>query len=166
MDQTNISNFDFKKSIGFIINKTAKALVYAFDQELRKNFGVTFGQWKVMIILTNYDKGLTQKEIADNLGLEGPTLIPVIDKLEKENLVIRKPDLEDRRNNRIFLTEKAHSSLKSMINSAEKIKSIAVKDIPEDDISDTIKTLEKMWQNIINEFNMSCGLDAKREAKK
>ena len=36
--------------------------------------------------------GLTQKEIADRLGLEGATLIPIIDKMEKGKLVERKVD--------------------------------------------------------------------------
>ena len=69
-----------------------KSLVYVIDQELRKKFGITFGQWKVLIILANNAAGLTQREIADKLALEGPTLIPIIDKLEKDVFVIRKID--------------------------------------------------------------------------
>jgi MarR family transcriptional regulator for hemolysin len=130
--------------------------VYTFDHELRKNFGITFGQWKVLIILANQENGIAQKEIADNLGLEGSTLIPIIDRLEREAWILRETDQQDRRNNRILLTEKAHSNLKSMIESAEKIKSIAIKDITEEDISTTTKTLEKMWQNIVNEYNLTC----------
>ncbi len=83
MDHINIQTFDLEKSIGFVINRTGKALIYAFDQELRKSFGITFGQWKIIITLANNNDGLTQKEIAEKLGLEGPTIIPIIDKLEK-----------------------------------------------------------------------------------
>ena len=76
----NKYKFDFENSVGFIINRTAKALIYALDQELRKKVGITFGQWKIIIIVFNNnndnDNGLTQREIADKLGLEGPTLIP------------------------------------------------------------------------------------------
>ena len=39
---------------------------------------------------------LTQKEIADGCEVEGPTLIPIIDKMEKEGFVTRKVDREDR----------------------------------------------------------------------
>ena len=46
-----MEKFDFENSIGFIINRTAKALIHAFDQELRKKFGITFGQWKIIITL-------------------------------------------------------------------------------------------------------------------
>src|ERR1700712_2115852 len=110
-----MSKFDFENSIGFIINRTAKVLIQAFDQELRKEIGITFGQWKIIITLVNNDDdGLTQKEIADKLGLEGPTLIPIIDNLEKDGFITRMVDKNDRRNNRIFLTEKTINTLDLM----------------------------------------------------
>jgi MarR family transcriptional regulator for hemolysin len=90
-----MQNYDFQNNIGFIVNRTAKAFVKALDYELREKVGVTIGQWKVIVILVNQN-GLTQKEIADRLGLEGPTLIPIIDKMEKEGLVVRKEDPSDR----------------------------------------------------------------------
>jgi MarR family transcriptional regulator for hemolysin len=158
-----MNKFDFENSIGFIINRTGKALVYAFDQELRKSFGITFGQWKIIITLANNNDGLTQKEIAEKLGLEGPTIIPIIDKLEKDGFVIRIADKNDRRNNRIFLTKKTNESIDSMVSYALKIKEISVRNISEQDISITKYTLEKMWHNIQNEFNLNLQIDNKRK---
>jgi MarR family transcriptional regulator, transcriptional regulator for hemolysin len=158
-----MNKFDFENSIGFIINRTAKALIHAFDQELRNKFGITFGQWKIIIILANNDDGLSQKEIADKLGLEGPTIIPIIDKLEKDEFVKRMVDKTDRRNNRIFLTEKTISSLDAIINYALKIKEISIMNISDQDISITKHTLEKMWQNIQNEFSLNLSVEDKRK---
>ncbi len=158
-----MNKFDFENSIGFIINRTAKVLIHAFDQELRNKFGITFGQWKIIIILANNDDGLSQKEIADKLGLEGPTIIPIIDKLEKDGFVNRMVDKNDRRNNQIFLTEKTISLLDSTINYALKIKEISIRNISEQDISITKHTLEKMQQNTQNEFNLNPPIDNKRK---
>ena len=163
MDHINIQTFDLEKSIGFVINRTGKALVYAFDQELRKSFGITFGQWKIIITLANNNDGLTQKEIAEKLGLEGPTIIPIIDKLEKDGFVIRIADKNDRRNNRIFLTKKTNESIDSMVSYALKIKEISVRNISEQDISITKYTLEKMWHNIQNEFNLNSTTNNKQK---
>src|SRR5215510_16212014 len=115
-----MQKYDFENSVGFIVNCTAKALIKALDSELRKEVGVTFGQWKVMVILVNQN-GMTHKEIADKLGLEGPTLIPIIDKMETDGLVVRKVDLNDRRNNRIYHTQKARNLWNRMISCALKI---------------------------------------------
>ena len=147
--------YDFQNSEGFIVNRTAKAFVKAFDSELRDKVGVTFGQWKVIVMLVNQN-GLTQKEIAEKLGLEGSTLIPIIDKMEKESLVIRKVDSSDRRNNRIYRTEKADALWDKMIECARKIREVSIKEIPEENINVMRNVLEKMWQNLRLEFNVDC----------
>ena len=147
--------YDFQNSVGFIVNRTAKAFVKAFDSELRDKVGVTFGQWKVIVMLVNQN-GLTQKEIAEKLALEGSTLIPIIDKMEKESLVIRKVDSSDRRNNRIYRTEKADALWDKMIECARKIREVSIKEIPEENIDVMRNVLEKMWQNLRLEFNVDC----------
>jgi MarR family transcriptional regulator for hemolysin len=150
-----MQNYDFQNNIGFIVNKTAKAFVKALDSELREKVGVTVGQWKVMVMLVNQD-GLTQKEIAERLGLEGPTLIPIIDKMEKDELVVRKIDPYDRRNNRIYRTEKANELWNEMVKCAAKIRQVSLKDIPEENINITKNVLENVYQNLRNQFDVGC----------
>ncbi|HEY7079279.1 MAG TPA: MarR family winged helix-turn-helix transcriptional regulator [Nitrososphaeraceae archaeon] len=147
-----MQKYDYENNIGFIVNRTARAFVKTFDTELRNKVGITFGQWKVIITLINQN-GLTQKEIADKLGLEGPTLIPIIDKMEKEGLVIRKIDANDRRNNRIYHTEKANALWDKMLECALKIRQIAVKDIPEQSIAIMRDVLDKIWLNLRTEYD-------------
>jgi len=155
--------YDFQNSIGFIINRMGKSLVYVIDQELRKKFGITFGQWKVLIILANSAAGLTQREIADKLALEGPTLIPIIDKLEKDAFVVRKIDPRDRRINRILLTQKAQGFLDDTIDCVSQIKKICLDQISEEDVSTTKKTLEQMWFNLQDKFNLNCSEEIKQK---
>jgi MarR family transcriptional regulator, transcriptional regulator for hemolysin len=150
-----MQKYDFENSIGFIVNQAAKAFVKALDSELRQKVGITIGQWKVMVILVNQN-GLAQKEIAEKLALEGPTLIPIIDKMEKEGLVIRKVDPNDRRNNRIYRTEKANTLWNSMIECGLKIREVSIKDIPDENVKIMKNALEKMWQNLRLNFNDDC----------
>lgn len=147
-----MQKYDYENNIGFIVNRTARAFVKAFDTELRNKVGITFGQWKVIVMLVNQN-GLTQKEIADRLGLEGPTLIPVIDKMEKVGLVIRKVDADDRRNNRIYRTEKADALWDRMLECSFRIRRISGKDIPEQNIAIMRGVLDKIWQNLRTEFD-------------
>lgn len=152
-----MQKYDFENSIGFIVNRTAKAFVKALDSELREKVGITFGQWKVIVMLVNQD-GLTQKEIADKLGLESPTLIPIIDKMEKERLVVRKVDSDDRRNNRVYRTEKVDAALwNRTLECALKIREISIRNIPEQNINIARNVLEKVWQNLKIEFDVGCG---------
>src|SRR5438094_10272121 len=125
-----IQRYDFGNNIGYIINRTAKAYVKALDSQLREKVGVTIGQWKVLVMLVDQN-GPTQKEIADRLGLDGATLIPIIDKMEEEKLVVRKVDSRDRRNNRIYRTDRADALWDKMIQCASDVKEISLKGIPD-----------------------------------
>jgi MarR family transcriptional regulator for hemolysin len=145
--------YDFENSMGFVVNTTAKAFQRSFDIELRKNAGVTLSQWRVVATLV-LQPGLTQKEIADKVGVEGATLVPVIDKMEKEGLLKRKPDSNDRRINRIYLTPKADSLWESMIECALRIRKSSGRNISESDIQTTLETLRKITKNLTVFFDL------------
>ncbi|HYZ49678.1 MAG TPA: MarR family transcriptional regulator [Nitrososphaeraceae archaeon] len=149
-----MQEYDFENSIGFIVNRTARAFVKALDLELHDKVGITVGQWKVIVMLHKHN-GMTQKEIADRLGLEGPTLIPIIDRMEKEELVVRRVDPSDRRNNRIYRTEKADALWEKMMHCALKVRQVSVNGISEEDLGTMRAVLDKIWNNIRTEFNVS-----------
>jgi MarR family transcriptional regulator for hemolysin len=151
----SIQRYDFGNSIGYIINRTAKAFIKALDSQLREKVGITAGQWKVLVMLIDQN-GLTQKEIADRLGLDGATLIPIIDKMEKEKLVVRKVDIADRRNNRIYRTERADDLWDKTVQCASNVKEISLKGIPDQNVKIMKDVLENIWQNLRIHFDIDC----------
>jgi MarR family transcriptional regulator for hemolysin len=103
-------------------------------------------------MLVNYNNGLSQKEIAEKLRLERPTLIPIFDKLEIDGLVVRQTDRNDRRNNQLFLTPKVENIWERMIECGSKIKKSSLKGITPEHISITKDTIEMTYQNIQDVF--------------
>jgi len=77
-------------------------------------------QWKTILTL-NYFNGISQKELAGKIYVDGSTLVPVIDRMEKNGLVERKLDPKDRRNNLIFLTKKSKSLVDSIIKIIQQL---------------------------------------------
>jgi len=148
-----IRRYDLENSIGFVLYRTAMAFRKALDLELRRKTGVTFGQWKILAMLSRED-GLTQKEIADRCEVEGPTLIPIIDKMEKEGVVTRKVDSEDRRINRIFLTTKAEATWNSLVDCSMQVRKSSIRDIPEEQVKIMRDVLEKISQNLMIDFGV------------
>ncbi len=149
----NIKSYDLEKSVGFALYRTAMAYRKALDLELRRNTGVTFGQWKILTLLSRQD-GLSQKEIADRLEVEGPTLIPIIDKMETKGLLTRKVDPHDRRNNRIYLTPITDSKWDSLVDCSMHVREASVRGIPDDQVENMQKALETISKNLMSEYGV------------
>jgi len=104
---------DLENSIGTAIFLASKSLEKAAENRIKNELGLTPSQWKVILAL-NFFNGISQKELAGKIYIDSSTLVPVIDKMENNGLVERKPDPNDRRNNLIFLTKKSESTIDSI----------------------------------------------------
>ncbi|MHC1778705.1 MAG: MarR family winged helix-turn-helix transcriptional regulator [Bacteroidales bacterium] len=136
------------KQVGVFLN-----LVHCqFKQYLNKIFqdhGFNLTPEQFLVMDTLWDDGvLSQQQIADIIIKDKNSVTKLIDALEKKGLVIRKTDEQDRRLNKIHLTEKAVSIKESItiiaIESTDKI----IKDIPKEDLINFIKVLNKMSNNM------------------
>ena len=79
-------------------------------------------------------EGITQKHIADMAFVEAPTLVPIIDKMEKENYITRQSDPKDRRSNLIFMTKKSKDIVDSIIDCIVEIRNIGLAKISKKDM--------------------------------
>ena len=143
-----MSTFDYETNHGFIINRTARSLSRSMDIRLRNKVGITFAQWRVLVLLAKTHDGLSQREIAEGLGLEAPSLIPIIDKLENDGFIERRVDRNDRRNNRIFRAKKTFEIWETTLECATRVLTIALAGLPEDNVQIMKEVLEKMWINL------------------
>lgn len=76
------------------------------DERL-KTIGQTQARWAVLFWILASEENTTQQELADRIGVEGPTLVFILNRLEQEGLVERRPLESDRRAKTIRLTEAA-----------------------------------------------------------
>ncbi|HRL93786.1 MAG: MarR family transcriptional regulator [Pseudomonas sp.] len=69
--------------------------------------GLSQARWLVLLHLARFDTPPTQRELAQSVGVEGPTLARLLDGLEAQGLVSRQAVAEDRRAKQITLSAKA-----------------------------------------------------------
>ena len=141
-----MKTLDLKDSIGLMLKTSAKAWEKAADVEIRQRFGLTGSQWKIIVVLS-LDEGITQKQIANMAFVEAPTLVPVIDKMEKEGYLTRQADPDDRRNNLIFMTEKAKKIVDPIIDCIVEIRDNALEKISKKDMEVAKKVLQQIMAN-------------------
>jgi MarR family transcriptional regulator for hemolysin len=150
-----MSTFDYESNPGFVINRTARSLSRSLDVRLRNKVGITFAQWRVLVLLTRTHDGLSQKEIAEGLGLEAPTLIPILDKLQKDGYVERRVDHNDRRNNRIYRSDRSFEIWETTLECATKVLTIALEGISEEKVRIMKEVLERMRANLQKNVEIS-----------
>jgi len=86
------------------LHGTARAWRQAIDRRL-KYLGMSQASWMTIAVAANAREPLSQSELADSLGVEGATMVAMVDRLVKAGLVKREPSTADRRIKRVVVTE-------------------------------------------------------------
>ena len=142
-----MKTFDYENSVGFVVYAASKVIQKAYDVELRNKAGITITQAKIIFALYA-QSGSTLRELADKIGVESPTLVPVIDKMEEDGYVKRKPDSKDRRIKRIFTTPKADRLWDSMMDCASQVRKVSTTSLSEQEVQSAIRTIRKISENL------------------
>ena len=112
---SDMRKLNLENSTGLLIFLASKSQERLADISIKKQLGLTPAQWRVILALSITD-GLTQKDLAEKIYLDGSTLVPVIDKMEQNGMVERKVDSKDRRVNRVFLTKQSEATVDSIVS--------------------------------------------------
>jgi MarR family transcriptional regulator for hemolysin len=97
-----------ERPIGLQVARTAKVLNRAFDQALAAAGG-SLPVWLILVSLKAGRHGM-QRELADAVGIEGPTLTHHLNRMESAGLVTRSRDPGNRRVHRVELTEEGEAT--------------------------------------------------------
>jgi MarR family transcriptional regulator for hemolysin len=95
---------DLEERFSGALHNTSRAWRQAVDRRL-KFLGVSQASWMTIAVAAKARLPLSQSELADRLGVEGATMVAMIDRLVKAGFVIREPSTTDRRIKRIVLTQ-------------------------------------------------------------
>lgn len=129
-----------------MLKTSAKAWEKAADVELRERFGLAGAKWKILVVLS-IKEGITQKHMADMAFVEAPTLVPIIDRMEKDGYLTRQSDPKDRRNNLIFMTKKSKDIIDPIIDCILEIRNMGLNKISKKDMEITKKVLGQIMSN-------------------
>ena len=77
--------------------RAAGTLGEAFNKVSREAGLADLRDWLVLALITGDGKQRTQLEIATQLGIDKSTLVPLLDRLERDGLIIRATSERDRR---------------------------------------------------------------------
>ena len=139
-------DYDFENSVGYWVFATAHALACAMNDELAAH-GITSRQWEVLAC-TSHDGELSQSELAERMHIEAPTLVGVLDRMERDGWIQRVTDENDRRRKLIRPTAQAEEQWAHMVACGLAVRARATQHLDEDDLRKLRETLKLMCENM------------------
>src|ERR1700739_1297140 len=111
-------------SVGYQIALLSRLYERRFQDAL-VDLGVAPGQFAHLLMLFEQD-GLTQAALCKRINVEQPTMANTLDRMERDGLVRRQPDPEDRRRATVHLTPRALEMRTAVMDRARKVAGQAV----------------------------------------
>jgi MarR family transcriptional regulator, transcriptional regulator for hemolysin len=132
--------------IGRQLARTAKLLTRAFEQELA-DAGGSLPTWLILVSLKSRS-WRTQRELAEALGIEGPTLTHHLAGLERAGLVRRTRDPDNRRVQRVELTEAGDAAFHRLRRAASSFDQRLRSGLDEGEIQQLRELLAQLLSNV------------------
>ena len=135
-----------KREFAFTIMDVARLLKTYADQRARQ-FGISRAQWAVLMRIDR-NEGLKQSELAEMLDLQPITLTRLVDRLCANGMVERRPDPNDRRAKRLYLTPLARPLMDRLAEMGHDMMGTVLDGLDAETIERIIRELSHTKENL------------------
>ena len=90
----------------------------------------------------------SQCELAERMRIEAPTLVGVLDRMERDGWIQRVPDESDRRRNLVRPTPQVEPVWNKMIQCAKRVRGRATQDFSSDELETLRRLLARVRENV------------------
>ena len=131
------------QKIGIVLVETARVWRTKLDQRLRP-LGLSQGKWTTLVHLAWGGDKLTQRDLARRIGIEEATLAGLLDRLETDGWVERKPSEHDRRCKTVHLQPRSKKILSSIFDTAQALRQELIAEIPQSQLETCMRVLTRI----------------------
>lgn len=115
------SHHDLEAAFTMELSTAARKMRNLFDSRVRER-GLTLARARVLLLLAQ-QRDWNQRELADALEIEHPSVVRLLDGLEKQGMIYRAAVEGDRRAKRIELTDAAQTQVRELQDITRAIRS-------------------------------------------
>ncbi len=115
--------YDFENSVGYWLIRASQSYERALNSELAPR-GITYRQTQVLGWLALQGE-MAQSELADRMHIEPPTLVGILDRMERDGWIARVDCPTDRRKKIIRAQEQAEPIWAEIVACALRVRSRA-----------------------------------------
>ena len=132
-----------QREFAYKLGEMARAWRGQVEAEL-KPLGLSFVQWSTLTQISMSDDDLVQKDLALRVGIDGPTMVGVLDRLVKSSLVERRVSPRDRRANTVHLRTAGHKILQTSERELRKVRDRLLKGFTSAELAEGIALFERI----------------------
>jgi MarR family transcriptional regulator for hemolysin len=145
--------------LGLLVARLARVWRRKADQALSAH-GLSEATAHPLLILSRGGKHVRQGVLADEMGLEGPSVVRLIDLLAAEGLVERREDPTDRRAKMLHLTALGEAKAEEIKRVMRRVRADLMKGVSADELAVTFEVLRKIELSAIRSFETAEEADA------
>ncbi|WP_459557859.1 MarR family winged helix-turn-helix transcriptional regulator [Lacunimicrobium album] len=142
-----IEPYDFEQSVGFWLTQTTQAYHRIFNDTISPQ-GITFRQSQVIGWLMKEGQ-LTQSDLAHRIGVEPPTLVGILDRMERDGWIERVACPEDRRCKRIRIGVKVDQAWQKIVECAVEVRTKSADGLSAEEQNTLKGLLERVYRNLV-----------------
>jgi len=140
------------ETYGYMINYLARLFGRALERRIQR-YGLYPGQFPALLALWERE-GISQAELCRLVQVEQPTMANTLNRMERDNLIRRESDPQDRRRALVFLTERARALEVEVTAEARGVNTVAVGDLTPEERAELLRLLNKMTGNLEREMGL------------
>lgn len=126
-----------------LLHLTAHAWRQAIDRRMKDN-GLSMSSWMAVATIAIQEAPISQKELAQALGLEDASVVPLIDRLVKQQLVERVQPEEDRRKRLLHVTPRGEILYQRLKVEADALRNELLVNVDKHELAVTQRVLQQL----------------------
>lgn len=126
-----------------LLHLTAHAWRQAIDRRMKDN-GLSMSSWMAVATIAIQPVPISQKELAQALGLEDASVVPLIDRLVRQQLVERIQPDEDRRKRLLLVTSEGQKLYQRLKIEADSLRHELLANVDSEELAITQRVLQQL----------------------
>ncbi|WP_326597367.1 MarR family winged helix-turn-helix transcriptional regulator [Streptomyces sp. NBC_01803] len=139
-------DFERRESLGYQVNHLARLLAQALRARIEPH-GIVPGQFAQLLALYEED-GLTQQELCARVRVDQSTMAHTLKRMERDGLIHRAPDPDDRRRAIITLSDRAWEVRPALVRAALEVNATATEGLGDSEVAALMDVVARLIRNL------------------
>ncbi len=127
----------------------ARSWMYRIDNLLRMETGQTRARWQVLFAIAFAEQPATMTDIAHRARVQWPTLVRVVEGMERDGLIAREDNPTDKRSKLLHLTPAGHKVVTHIQPTLDRERATLLSALSDEELSHCAAMLQKIFEAAI-----------------